>query len=162
MYSIILAVLFVQAIECAAFWVGPRGSQGFRGGVEPTRTCFRGVVTISTPSQAECKAMGVREWPQQIKRGIWEEQTAETEVVRYVLEGKGFVVVADPIDGTTNKQVIQSGTLVSVTGPAVLKWQASTKDMVILTPSYEQGGLLLAVGGGLVALLATLILATSS
>lgn len=125
--------------------------------------------------------MGVREWPQQVKKGTWTETLSSNDslLVRYVLEGQGSVdiVVASSSgddtddDGsatttttttTTTTRAVQPGTLLQVTGPATLQWQATTADMIVLTPGYEQGGLLLAVGGGLVALLAGVIFATSS
>ena len=154
-----------QSLLCLAFCPPPPLP---RAGLTTTRptSCLAGTVTTSTPSQAECEALGVREWPQQIKKGAWTEEVApDAELVRYVLEGQGTLVVTD--DDTTDpkqqqQQSLQPGTMVTVTGPATLEWQASTKDMILLTPSYEQGGLLVAVGAGLVVLMAALIAATSS
>lgn len=116
------------------------------------------VVSSSTPSQAECEAMGIREWPQQVKSKRWTEQAQEgTELTRYILEGQGTLVV----DSST-KETLVPGKLITVSGPALLEWQASSADMILLTPGYEQGGVLLAVGGGLVLLVIALIVATSS
>ena len=115
-------------------------------------------VSSSTPSQAECEAMGIREWPQQVKSKSWTEQAQEgTELTRYILEGQGTLVV----DRST-KETLAPGKLITVSGPATLEWQATSADMIVLTPGYEQGGLLLAVGGGLVILVIALIVATSS
>ena len=107
--------------------------------------------------------MGVREWPQQVKKGSWTETAApDAELVRYVLEGKGSLAIVDENGGPPTKKSVQPGTLISVTGPATLEWEASSVDMILLTPGYEQGGLLVAVGGGLIILMAALIFATSS
>ena len=157
----LIGLIGSQSLLCLAF--GPPPLPHIALTTRPTSCCLAVTVTTSTPSQEECEALGVREWPQQIKKGGWTEEAApDVELVRYILEGKGTLVVTD--DDTTNQkqQSLQPGTMVTVTGPATLKWQASTKDMILLTPSYEQGGLLVVVGGGLVVLMAALIAATSS
>ena len=137
----------------------------------PTRLWER--ATFSKPSQAECEALGMREWPQLVKKKGLSIETAapDTELVRYILEGEGslMVVKEDDFDddsstssSNTKRSTVQRGTLIRVTGPVTLKWDVASTDMVVLTPSYEQGGLLLGVAGGLVALLAALLFATSS
>lgn len=147
-------------------------------------------VIVTTPSQIECESMGVREWPQRIKGRGTSTETAKpgTELVRYILEGEGSLVV-DTMEGndhnnsddeitqrtTTTKSnkrkkqsqavsriIVRPGNLIRITGPATLTWEVSSVDMIILTPGYEQGGLLLVVAGGLIALVTTLIFATTT
>lgn len=107
--------------------------------------------------------MGVREWPQQIKKGSWQEESAAgTELVRYVLEGEGTLTATSADDQQTETASIQPGTLIKVEGPAFLEWESATDDMILLTPNYEQGGILVTVGGGLLLLLVGLVATTST
>ena len=52
------------------------------------------------------------------------------------------------------------GTLIEVDGEANLTWEVDSKDegMIVLTPSYEEGGKLLVVGGFLVVFCAGLVI----
>mmetsp|Transcript_11524 Transcript_11524/g.16230 ORF Transcript_11524/g.16230 Transcript_11524/m.16230 type:complete len:161 (-) Transcript_11524:809-1291(-) len=51
-------------------------------------------VDISTPTPEEAANMGVRDWPQQVRQGEWEEQVnSGTTLVRYVLDGTGVVEI---------------------------------------------------------------------
>ena len=162
---VVVTLLGRSCLLCGAFaprpfWmVAPRTRR-------TTTTSFLAATTVntSTPSQAECEALGIREWPQQVKKGSWSETAPpNTELIRYILEGQGTLVVTDD-DGNDDtssfakqQMTVQPGTLITVSGPARLTWQASTADMIILTPSYEQGGLLVAVGIGLLVLLPALL-----
>jgi hypothetical protein len=94
---------------------------------------------LSTPSQDESVALGIREWPQQVKSGSWSENVRKSETLtRYVLEGTGIVIIITEYDRKTIN--ISTGSLLEVTGPTSLEWKAGTAEMIILTPGYEEGG----------------------
>lgn len=104
-------------------------------------------VSITTPSPDDAADMGIREWPQQTKNaGSWSETVDDGEsLVRYVLDGTGSV----SIDGQVNS--VGPGSLIEVTGQATLDWTGK-EAMIILTPGYEQTGLLVGVAALLVIL----------
>ncbi len=113
-------------------------------------------VDISTPTPDEAAEMGARDWPQQFKKAGWSETVAEDKVViRYILSGHGTVSSAD---ANVPKQQIGPGTLVEITGPTNVDWNVNDGDeMIVLTPGYEEAGLLLGVAGAFVVLCGVLV-----
>mmetsp|Transcript_6111 Transcript_6111/g.17180 ORF Transcript_6111/g.17180 Transcript_6111/m.17180 type:complete len:193 (-) Transcript_6111:363-941(-) len=123
---------------------------------------------IRFPTQDEAVELGIREWPQQLKTGTWEEPVPlGQQVVRYVLEGSGSVQIEsyndDDEEGTecSSSSVttarVGPGTLVEVPGQSLLSWDFGSDEAIILTPSYEEGGKLLATAAILVVLCGALI-----
>jgi hypothetical protein len=96
-------------------------------------------VSVTSPSPDDAAAMGIRDWPQQLKKGSWEEKSNEGQtLVRYVLDGTGVLEIeTDDLPKTTNK--LSSGTLVEISGESSLSWRADG-EMIILTPGFEEGG----------------------
>lgn len=123
-------------------------------------------IGVSVPSQAQCEALGVREWPQQSKTGSWNERVApENTLVRYVLEGTGSLDVCsdetqdDESPGTKQSIAVKPGTLVEIQPgtPAVrLEWKCDG-EIVLLTPGFEEGNVFLGVIAGIVLLFGALL-----
>jgi hypothetical protein len=118
------------------------------------------------PSNPDAERIGIREWPKQIKMGSWDERFDTGQVgARYILEGAGMVVVTlyendgyTPKVTTSEEYRVIPGNLVEVMGPCKLEWRTDEDaEMVILTPGYEQGSLLAAVGALFVVLCGALI-----
>lgn len=119
------------------------------------------------PTYDEATALGARDWPQQVKMGSWTERFDSPGQVaaRYILEGAGMVVVTlFENDGFTPKTELPEeyrvvpGCLVEAMGPCQLEWQTDdNKEMVVLTPGYEQGSLLAAVGALFIVICGALI-----
>ena len=67
-------------------------------------------IEVSSPPQDKCESLGVREWPQQSKRGTWNEEAApDTSLARYILEGKGLLTVVandDASDETKQEEIL--------------------------------------------------------
>ena len=122
-------------------------------------------VEITFPTPEEAASMGIRDWPQQFHSKTWSDRVSEGGIAtRYVLDGKGRVTI-DYYDDNNVMQRIDSqrvypGTLVEVDGEANLLWEVddSKEGMIILTPSYEEGGKLLIVGGVLAVFCAGLLI----
>ena len=115
-------------------------------------------ISISTPSSEAAAEMGIREWPQQFKpQGTcWNEETSGNALVRYVLDGTGSVEIVQQ-DSVIRKSLVQPGTLVEVTGDNLcLTWTAD-EDMIVLTPGFEQTGLLAGVALATVVILGGLL-----
>lgn len=113
-------------------------------------------IQISTPSPEKAVRIGVREWPQQLKSGVWTEDVTDgNTVTRYILDGAGTVSISSDEDGT-QLAAVGPGTLVEVTGRASLLWSTS-EEMIVLTPGYEEGRLLLTVALALIALTILLV-----
>ena len=76
---------------------------------------FATTVKISTPSPDDAADMGIRDWPQQLKKaGSWSETVDEDQtLVRYVLDGTGAVNVVDE-NGQDEKTAVGPGSLVEV------------------------------------------------
>jgi hypothetical protein len=123
-------------------------------------TALAASVDISTPSPEEAANLGVRDWPQQLKKGAWTEQVGGGQtVVRYVLDGSGTVETTTSDEtGTDKKQraSVGPGSLMEVTGEASLSWEASG-EMIILTPGYEEGGKLLGVAVAMIVFCGALV-----
>ena len=123
------------------------------------------VVEITFPTPDEAASMGIRDWPQQFHNKEWSESISEGQIAtRYVLSGKGRVTIDYYDDENVNirqrtNQRVYPGTLIEVDGEANLFWEVDdTKEgMIVLTPSYEEGGKLLLVAGALVVFCAGLI-----
>lgn len=99
---------------------------------------------ISFPSVSDAAEMGIREWPQQTKSGSWEGLSKDGDIlVRYVLDGKGTLKIEENGKQTWSK--LQPGTLIEVKGEALLSWTAASAEMIILTPTFEEGGVFFAV-----------------
>ena len=121
-------------------------------------------VEVKFPNQEEAVALGAREWPQQVKRGIWSERVDNgVPAARYILDGTGSIdVTLLGDDGMTPKTNIPTthmlvpGSLVEAMGPASIEWKVDD-EMIVLTPGYEQGNLLAVVGATLVVLTALLV-----
>lgn len=111
---------------------------------------------ISTPTPDEAAEMGARDWPQQFKNSDWSETVPDDKIVtRYILSGQGTVSSAD---ANVQKRRIGPGTLVEITGPANVEWSVNDGDeMIVLTPGYEEAGLLLGVAGAFVVLCGVLV-----
>lgn len=118
------------------------------------------------PSNPDAERIGIREWPKQTKMGSWAERFDVGQVgARYILEGAGMVIVTlyendsfTPKVGIPEEYRVVPGNLVEVMGPCKLEWQTDeNKEMVILTPGYEQGSLLAAVGAIFIVLCGALI-----
>ncbi|CAB9511102.1 expressed unknown protein [Seminavis robusta] len=117
-------------------------------------------VSVRTPSQEDAEQMGIREWPQQAKsKGTFEESCTEgNSLTRYVLDGTCSVEVTSEEDDDDKEQFsLSPGSLLEVTGPANLRWQVTSPEMILLTPGFEQLGLFAGVAVGLVVLLGALI-----
>jgi uncharacterized cupin superfamily protein len=109
-------------------------------------------VDISSPSPDQAAEMGVRDWPQQLKKGTWSEQVPEGQtLIRYILDGTGTLVV-----NRGKRATVGPGTLIEINGDASIEWEASD-EMIILTPGFEEGGKLLIVAVAFVVLCASLI-----
>ena len=67
-------------------------------------------IEVSSPPQDKCESLGVREWPQQSKRGTWNEEAApDASLARYILEGKGLLTVVandDASDETKQEEIL--------------------------------------------------------
>ena len=111
---------------------------------------------ISTPTPDEAAEMGARDWPQQFKNSDWSESVPEAKtVLRYILSGQGSV---SSVDANIQKRRIGPGTLVEITGPANVDWNVDAGDeIIVLTPGYEEAGLLLGVAGAFVVLCGVLV-----
>lgn len=117
-------------------------------------------IRITTPSSDTAVELGIREWPQQVQQGEWSEFVpSETTVIRYVLEGMGKLEIVDEDQAKVQTTALAPGTLIAVTGTASLQWstQDNDKDMILLTPNYEQGGLLIGVVVSVIALFGALL-----
>ena len=114
-----------------------------------------GDIKITNPSPDSAAEMGIRDWPQQLKKGTWDENAGEGQtLVRYVLDGTGSLEIttgatndgndddSSPKTTTTNK--LAPGTLIEVTGESTLSWRADD-EIIILTPGFEEGGKFLGV-----------------
>jgi len=126
-------------------------------------------VEISTPSQSKCETLGIREWPQQRKKGSWTEYSSDEDfsLVRYVLEGTGMLNIItnnnNQKDTTTKKEIIiKPGTLIEIDGKAELKWicDDNCQEMIVLTPTFEEGNIFVGVIGGIIILFGLLLSGT--
>ena len=111
---------------------------------------------ITTPTPDEAAEMGARDWPQQFKKSDWSETVPDDKTVtRYILSGQGTV---SSTDANIQKRRIGPGTLLEITGPANVEWSVNDGDeMIVLTPGYEEAGLLLGVAGAFVVLCGVLV-----
>eukprot|EP00525_Craspedostauros_australis_P007288 CAMPEP_0198124484 /NCGR_PEP_ID=MMETSP1442-20131203/39989_1 /TAXON_ID= /ORGANISM="Craspedostauros australis, Strain CCMP3328" /LENGTH=140 /DNA_ID=CAMNT_0043783883 /DNA_START=138 /DNA_END=560 /DNA_ORIENTATION=- len=140
----------MRAIICLFAWIAHTSSFVIRS--TALHAC-----RITQPSPDDAADMGMREWPQQVQSGTWQESCADGDVLtRYVLDGTGTLRV----DGEA-AQTVAPGTLVEVTDAAQLVWEASSDEMILLTPSFEEGGKLIFVALGLLVLSVALIVGTS-
>ena len=109
---------------------------------------------LSQPSQAESEAMGLRDWPSTVVQGSLTDQCNDG-AQRYILEGSGQV----SRDGETID--VKVGNLLTVRGDGDLLWEASSDEMVLLTPEYK-GPPLLPIAGGIFLAFGVLVAATMS
>lgn len=121
-------------------------------------------VEITFPTPEAAASMGIRDWPQQFHSATWSDSVSEGSIAtRYVLDGKGRVTI-DYVDNNgelcrIKSQRVYPGTLVEVDGEANLLWEVDDEKegMIVLTPSYEEGGKLIIVGGFLLMFCAGLL-----
>ena len=155
----------------------PTGAKGTAGGTL-TSLYLSSSSSFSTPTQEQSVALGIREWPQQTKsQSTWSEQVKDGQsLTRYILQGEGELTIAlEELTTTTTttkttkkaspqRKKIIPGLLVEVTGPATLNWVKKDAEdvIIILTPGYEQGGLLIGVASGLIVLCGALIAGVGS
>jgi len=170
------ALLLLQSLDVSGFGtMHPRHVSWTKAGLldsnnklnrkslsSPSIALYLAGAQVSTPSPEEAAEMGARDWPQQIKKGTWVEEITQGDVkTRYVLEGAGTLVASTDNDGGASTSRVGPGTLVEATGPVKLEWEVKGKavnnEMIILTPGYEQQGLLLAVAGLFLVLCGSLV-----
>jgi hypothetical protein len=117
--------------------------------------------SFTNPTQEQSVELGIREWPQQtISKKSWEEAIQENQTLtRYILQGNGEVTVTNNDDSKKMIKKFTPGLLIEVNGPATVSWERekSSESVIILTPSYEQGGLLIGVGLSFIVLCVALI-----
>ena len=150
--------LLMPCILCYGF-VQPKptfGGHSFAGGLLKLNG-----VSVSTPSSEKASEMGVREWPQQLKKGTWQESSKEGgTLVRYVLDGTGSLEVSE--NGSPNRKIsLSPGTLLEVSGDVSLSWTAKN-EMIILTPGFEEGGTLAIVAVGVLVIFGALLAGVGS
>ena len=118
------------------------------------------------PLYSEAEALGVRDWPQQVKMGRWTERFDTGQVAaRYILEGAGMVMVTlyendgfTPKTGLAEEYRVIPGNLLEVMGPAELQWRTDgDAEMIVLSPAYEQGSTFAAIGALFIVLCGALI-----
>jgi len=111
-----------------------------------------GNIVISSPTPENAADMGIREWPQQTRSGTWQETVQENDtVIRYILEGTGILCIKT--SDTVKKSSVGPGTLVEASGQCDLIWEVKgNQEMIVLTPTYEEGGKLAVVALGLITL----------
>ena len=117
-------------------------------------------MTITTPTPDEAADMGARDWPQQARNAPgWSETVSDDAVVtRYILSGRGTVSSSEDGTRSTPRRSIGPGTLIEITGPADVDWTVEAGEkMIVLTPGYEEAGLLLGVAGAFVVLCGVLV-----
>eukprot|EP00638_Chattonella_subsalsa_P008524 CAMPEP_0117756188 /NCGR_PEP_ID=MMETSP0947-20121206/13910_1 /TAXON_ID=44440 /ORGANISM="Chattonella subsalsa, Strain CCMP2191" /LENGTH=158 /DNA_ID=CAMNT_0005575689 /DNA_START=178 /DNA_END=655 /DNA_ORIENTATION=+ len=130
--SVIFKELYWAKLNPSALSAGPNKA--------PYYLTKLAAIRVTTPTPDEAAEMGAREWPQNVKQGEWKEQL-EVGKIRYILDGTGEVEVL----GTEDDKILYAvgpGTLVEVIEEqgCELKWSVDgSKEMVILTPGYEDG-----------------------
>jgi hypothetical protein len=132
-------------------------------------------VEISFPTPAMATKLGIRDWPQQFHSSDWTESIIEGGIAtRYILDGYGRLSITyynnnDPggQTQTMNNVRVYPGTLIEVNGEAILQWTVDDDDakgggMIVLTPTYEEGGKLAFVGAALMVFCAGLIIGSTA
>merc|ERR1711865_1206615 len=73
---------------------------------------------VSVPSQAACAQLGMRDWPQQTKKGTWTEavpsEYSEALLARYIVDGTGTVTITEQHGAEEATAPAVSSTTVSV------------------------------------------------
>ena len=155
MNSSVLALLCLLFVSASGFL--PISSRLSQVNPQSKNVLCMAEIKITNPSQDEAADMGIRDWPGQLKKGTWEENSGNGQtLVRYVLDGTGSLEIESIGDSSKSSKKLSPGTLVEVTGESVLSWQAD-EEMLLLTPGFEEGGKFLAVLAGLVALLLSIV-----
>lgn len=150
---VLVCILMVRSHVVESFLISPDTSHPIR----PACTIYMADIRVSQPTPQTAAEAGIREWPQQTKSGQWQEFCEEGEMIsRYVLEGFGHLDIREE-DGNTKPFSIRPGTLIEVSGQASLTWETSTKEMIILTPSFEEGCLFAAVAFAALVLFGSLV-----
>ena len=116
-----------------------------------------GPLAVSTPSQDEAVARGIREWPGILKKGAaFDEPRAPFGTTRYVYGGRG-TLVATPADGGDAQTVaLAPNVLVEVQDECSLSWTVD-EELTLLTPDFEQKGLFVGVAASLIAVFGFLL-----
>jgi hypothetical protein len=162
-----LTIFYVLLLPCiaSAFTSNKHPVPQFassRKAYQPT-TLFMTDVSVTTPSPDAAADMGIRDWPQQLKKGSWTDASGPGQMlVRYVLDGTGTVEIVTIHDSITKLSTVGPGTLIEVTGEAKLSWEASSSEMILLTPGFEEGGKLLGVAALMVIVCGALIAGVGS
>jgi hypothetical protein len=129
-------------------------------------------VEITFPTPTEAIELGIRDWPQQFHSSSWTESIIEGGIAtRYILDGNGRLSITyynnndpgGPCQSMNNVRVYP-GTLIEVNGEAVLQWTVDDAKvgMIVLTPTYEEGGKLVLVGAALMVFCAGLIIGSTT
>jgi hypothetical protein len=149
-----LLLLLLSPLICHGFFVHQQ--KAFALNAKRSKIIVMADIQISTPTPTEAASLGVREWPQQLKSGDWTEEAKEgSTLTRYILDGTGSVSISSA-EGRSQQSIVGPGTLVEVTGKASLQW-STPEEIIVLTPGYEEGGLLIAVALSLFILTISLI-----
>ena len=125
---------------------------------------FESMMEVKMPSENEAVSLGIREWPQQLKKGAWSEKVDDGKMsCVYVLDGSASVSVTllneagEPKTDLPSEHVIVPGSLLETMGPAQLEFEATDDEILILTPDYQQGTLLAAAGALFIVVCGALI-----
>ncbi|KAJ1457583.1 hypothetical protein M885DRAFT_515190 [Pelagophyceae sp. CCMP2097] len=121
-------------------------------------------IRVSNLSPQVAMEKGVRDWPFTTRGpGVFEEMV-EAGTVRYVLEGEATVEYSVFAGGNSADAplAVSPGSLVEVDKECNLRWTAA-QDLVVLTPTFEQGGLYFAGLAAVVVVFGALVVfATTS
>jgi hypothetical protein len=110
-------------------------------------------VSVTNPTPDAAADMGIRDWPQQLKKGSWQETSADGQtLIRYILDGTGVLEV-ETSEASKSTTKLSPGTLVEISCGSTLSWKADN-ELIILTPSFEEGGLFI---GALAVMLVTFV-----
>ena len=147
-------------VKSFILFTSARSSKKQNQSVSTPTTLYASSSSFTNPTQEQSVELGIREWPQQTKtQSNWEEEVKDGETsIRYILQGSGDLT----IDGEKPKN-FSTGMLIEINGPASLSWTKKGKDdVIILTPGYEQGGLLAGAALTLITLCGVLIAGVGS
>jgi len=136
-----------------------------RASTTPSPSSVDSAVEVKYPNQDEAVALGAREWPPQVRSGKWTDRLEVGAIAaRYVLDGRGTIDVTLfdaktglPKTSEPTRHNLVPGSLVEAMGPATIEWTSTTPEMIVLSPKFEQAGLLAGVATAIVLLFAALL-----